>query len=416
MVFAALAFVVMPLDGPARATAHLDHMAHVFNYPFPDIDGNPGNVNDMASDLDFYSFGGREFAVVGSYDRGAFIFDITNPELPTFVSQVVCPQRQNDPQVKVFGNRVVLVLAKDGSGRPCITERVLGNTTPPGPVGGLAVFDITTPASPVRMYSYVYSLVVPLGSSPGLRGGAAHNFTWHPTQPVGWISTGDLPGTVNRIPILDFSDVDNPVLVRQITVEGGPHDIAFNASGTRAYVAAENNGLVFDSTDPRNPTLLSATTGPATYVHGLDPSPDGARLVLTDESLVLGGFFHDETAVCPGGGLTFYDIAGDNERHPVPRSYFVADVQGTSPDHRACTAHMGEISANSQVMTVGWYLGGVRVVDLSDPLLPREIGHAVMPGAEVWAAKLHQGPYVYASDLGRGFDVFRWEGTQAFDD
>jgi uncharacterized repeat protein (TIGR01451 family) len=33
-----------------------------------------------------------------------------------------------------------------------------------------------------------------------------------------------------------------------------------------------------------------------------------------------------------------------------------------------------------------------------------------MPGTNTWAAKFYKGPYVYAGDLGRGFDVFRWSG------
>jgi uncharacterized repeat protein (TIGR01451 family) len=68
------------------------------------------------------------------------------------------------------------------------------------------------------------------------------------------------------------------------------------------------------------------------------------------------------------------------------------------------------MSANGDVMTLGWYRGGVRVVEHSDPSMPTEIGKAVMDGAEVWAAKFYKGPYVYASDTRRGFDVFKWTG------
>jgi hypothetical protein len=34
----------------------------------------------------------------------------------------------------------------------------------------------------------------------------------------------------------------------------------------------------------------------------------------------------------------------------------------------------------------------------------------VLPKTEVWSAKFHKGPYVYAGDLGRGFDVYKYTG------
>jgi hypothetical protein len=66
--------------------------------------------------------------------------------------------------------------------------------------------------------------------------------------------------------------------------------------------------------------------------------------------------------------------------------------------------------ANKTLVT-GWYIGGVRIVDFTNPSQPVEAGIAVMPGAEVWSAKWHKGPYVFAADQRRGFDVFKWTGT-----
>lgn len=40
-----------------------------------------------------------------------------------------------------------------------------------------------------------------------------------------------------------------------------------------------------------------------------------------------------------------------------------------------------------------------------------EVGKAVMDNTEVWSAKFYKGPYVYASDTRRGFDVFKWTGA-----
>ena len=41
----------------------------------------------------------RDFAIMGSYGGGGWIFDITDPEKPQFVRNVICNQTQNDVQI-----------------------------------------------------------------------------------------------------------------------------------------------------------------------------------------------------------------------------------------------------------------------------------------------------------------------------
>lgn len=415
------------LGAAAEEEGDLENFEHVFGFDMQtgDVEGELFTAHDQGTDLEFFSpvvtardaegkpvvdaegnpvREQRDFAVVGSYDRGAFIFDITDPENTTFVTQIVCRQRQNDIQIRQFGDRWVVMLSNDRSGTLCAGEKFGGRdiespaSTVPGNSanrnGGVAVFDVTDPYEPAVMYN--------LRVHDGV-----HNWTWHPTQPVAWVSTGDLPGGLDHMPVYDFADVDNPQLAADPQTEGGPHDITFSADGTRGYVASENNVRVYDSTDPRNPVLRYRGPTIASYVHGADPTPDGKTLLVTDESLVLGGFFASRTAVCPGGGITLFDATSTPLK---PLSYLVADIQGPSPDHRACTAHVGRFTPDSKHYVTGWYLGGVRLFDISDPSAPAEIGHAMMPRSEVWSAKLHKGQYVYTGDLGRGFDVYRWTG------
>jgi uncharacterized repeat protein (TIGR01451 family) len=339
----------------------------------------------------------RDFAVMGSYGGGGWIFDITDPEAVQFVANVPCNQTQNDVQIKQFGDRWVLALTRDGNANPCIASPAFG----PNNVGGLAVFDITDPYNFRPMYSFRTT-------------GAAHNFTFHPHKPYGWVSTGDLPGGANHIPIINFTNLDNPLVVNDPPSVGGPHDILFSTDGVRAYVASENNHRIYNTTDPANPSVVFSglTPNDGTYAHGLDPTPDRRIMVGTNESLALGGFFAAGTSVCPGEGLTFYRIEGAMETAPVAVGEFLIDMRGPSVgDGRACTGHVGKIAPNSRAMTLGWYRGGVRVVDFSNPSTPTEVGKAVLDGTEVWAAKFYKGPYVYASDTRRGFDVYKWTGS-----
>ena len=413
----------------APGDQQLVNFAHVYNFkPGVDFPNSTIDANSRGTDIEFFTnavpkrdyatgtlldaagaplpegepavMETRDFAIMGSYGGGAWVFDITDPEAPQFVVNIPCNQTQNDVQIKQFGSRWVLALTKDNSGNPCITPRK-GETGQ----GGLALFDVTDPYAWTKMYSF------------GVASGA-HNFTFHPTQPVGWVSPGDINGlsaTGYRavIPIIDFTDVNNPVLATTVDlVQGSPHDITFSDDGLRAFVANEHHYRIYDTSTlekAKAPELISVTPNNGTYAHGYTPTPDRKVVVGTNESLALGGFFAGGTTVCPGEGLTFYSIEGDREKTPVPVGHFLASVQGHVADGRVCTGHVGEM-ANKALVT-GWYIGGVRVVDFTNPSQPVEAGIAVMPGAEVWAAKWHKGPYIFAADQRRGFDVFRWTGT-----
>lgn len=263
--------------------------------------------------------------------------------------------------------------------------------------GGIGVFDITDP--------YDWSLMYLLRTGHG----GVHNFIFHPTEPYGYLSNGDLPGGINQIPIVDFTDLDAPVvLTDRAQTLGGVHDIEFSPDGERAYAASENNYQIWDTTDPANPDLISMTPNVGSYAHGVFPSPDLELMVTNNESLVLGGFLVGGTGVCPGEGLASYDIT--SEEAPVgPLGYYTPDVVGPAGD-RPCTSHFGRFAPGTKVLSMGWYIGGTRVVDWSDPTMPQEVAGAVLEDTNTWAAKFHEGPYVYAGDIGRGFDVFRWSG------
>lgn len=351
----------------------------------------------------------RDFAVMGSTPDGGYIFDITDPENVTEVGLVECTQARNDPSVVQVDGRTLLILAdEEGGALPCLRSlRRIGSATG----SGVSVFDVTDPYEPVPLYSIE-------------AGGGAHTATAHTTKPFVWMSTGDLPGGAlgggnqglgkNSIPIVDFTDPDNPTLKTIDVNLGGPHNVEFSADGSRAYVANENHHEIWDATDPGNPTLISeSTVNVGTYAHGLWGDADNEVMITNNESLALGGFFASGTGVCPGEGLGFYDVAGDNAANPIPTGYFVPQVPGVTPDERACTSHFGNIGASDDIITVGWYILGARVVDFSNPSLPTEVAHATMADSEAWTAKTYEGPYLYVGDIVRGFDVFRWTGQGA---
>jgi hypothetical protein len=75
-----------------------------------------------------------------------------------------------------------------------------------------------------------------------------------------------------------------------------------------------------------------------------------------------------------------------------------------------CSVHV--FSSEGPRVFLGSYNAGLQVVDYSDPVNPRQLGHFIAEGATSWGALHHEG-YVYVGDMTRGLDVFRYTGPGA---
>lgn len=393
-----------------------------------DADGVVVGADGLAGTDDDQLPATRDFAVVGDHTDGAAVFDITDPEATYLASYITCPHPRADVGVLQFedaGTTRTLVAISRESGALCFEAleggRVAGGET--GSNGGAGVFELTDPYAPEAVAG------IEIGT------GGAHNLAFHPTEPILYAWNGELPGGVSTIQIVDLrdwaasGDLDDITPMVGPTTLGSVHDGEFSPDGELMYVASENNYEIFDNSDPADPVRLGAfTPNPGTYAHGYFPTPDGSISITNNESLALGGFFANGSAVCPGEGLGFYDTS--DPALPVgPVGVFVPPVQGSAVpgeglDSRDCTSHFGRVAPNGKVMTLGWYILGTRVVDFSDPTLPVEVAAATISradderdegrGSQVWSAKTYgDTPYIYVGDQERGFDVLRWAGPEA---
>lgn len=351
-----------------------------FTVPVLDEQGNP--VLDEEGNPIFEQ---RDYAFAGSQNRGIFIFDITDPENAFQAAKIDCNVNQSDIQVRV--DLGLLTVGVDSNTAQC----GLGGTQ------GVLIFDVSDPRSPEQISVFKHA-----------RG--AHNHTFHPTEPLIYISDSDVANAgLGEIPIVDVSDPANPTLVNTFRFHfHSPHDITFNAEGSRAYTSSISHSDILDTTDPENPELISTIHDPTINIHHQsDPTPDGKFLIISDE---LAGAA--ASPQCPGGGLHFYDIS--NEQAPVKAGVFFAQDTEQRP---LCTAHVFRINPDGKTLTIGWYSAGTRVVDISDPtgLGSTEIAHMIpsdLGGNELeansWASKMWKG-FIYSNDRNRGLDIMQLE-------
>ena len=380
------------------------------------------------SDIEFAKIAGKEYALAGTLRGGMQIIDISKPRHPERVAVYDCAISQGDIQVWKHRGRVLAsytadgTFGEEGAASKCARDLDLGPDA-----AGTVIVDISKPAQP-QSVSFLY---VERGS---------HNMTIHPSGDYLYNSNSDLiDSTQPTITIYDVSDPEQPKKVQDFPIPFVPtslgsesHDITFNESGTRAYSAALSQTLVLDTTDPRNPEIVSQIVDPTINVaHQADPvtltRDDGSKrevLVVTDERAGAAG-----SVECPGGGLHLYDITGDKELAPEKiGTWFIPAA--TVQDGATCTSHVLRIYPDQELMTIAWYAQGVRVIDISgladfegspvavgigDGVGMTEVGHYVLPDSDTWSFKTNKiakdgSFYGYGNDLVRGFDVYHFNG------
>jgi hypothetical protein len=407
---------------PAGASAgvfdkHSPNMDLVRNLPY---EARNGDIPNYGTDIEFASVAGRRYALAGSYRNGLQIVDITRPRRSEIVAVYDCGVTQGDVQVFTQADKPGRIFAGytsdtygDGTSTCYREAEALGfNVRKANGQGknGTFLVELTNPLEP-KTVSFVE---VAQGS---------HNHSIHPSGNYLYNSNSDLITSLQpAIEIFDISDFAAPRKVGELALPTRPglgtesHDITFRDDGNRAYSAALSQGVVIDTTDPAAPEIVSTWLDPAINVwHQADPFSAGGRdFVLVEDEFAgaAGG------PVCPSGGFHIYEITGELERAPEKVGYWnIDDVGPTHDPEGTCTAHVFDIHESRQVMTVAFYNGGVRVVDLSglaNGTGLRQIGFYQTEDADSWSAKTPViGPdgsfWLYGNDIERGLDIYRFD-------
>jgi hypothetical protein len=404
----------------------------VANIAYPNLHNK---VPNQGTDLELAKIAGRTYALAGSYYDGLHVIDVTSPAHPVLTKTYDCGVGQGDVQVfqrKDLGGRWFVTYTQD-SGYPwyenstCVREVQRLGFDPGSTKGyGTYIIEVTDPAHP-RAVSFVS---VAQGS---------HNQTVHPSGRYLYNSNADLmTSPLPAIEIADITDIRRPRTVGEFALKSFPglgtesHDISFSADGKRAYVAALSHGEILDTTNPAKPASIGTIVDPSLNVwHEAEPITItdpvlGKREFLIAEDEFAGA---EGTAQCPNGGVHVYDITGDYEKNPVKVGYWNIDDAGVAPGNdpanayvARCTAHVFQLHRSEQLMTIAYYNGGVRVVDLSGlagvainktGIGMKQIGWYRFPDSDTWGAKAmtasRKGFYFFGNDKRRGFDVYRFQ-------
>ena len=391
-----------------------------------------------------------DIMVAGSY-HGFNIYQLQDNGVPKRLSSVVCPGGQGD--VSVVGDLLIMSVEEERGRVDCglegINQDVSGDR-----FMGIRIFNISDLTRPVQVGqvqtcrgSHTHSVVA--GPEDANGSIIVYNSGNSPVREedeldgcIGEIA-GDERTALFRIDVIEipveephksrivhspavFADEETGRLAglwrggehsdvkgetQETEVTDQCHDITVFPEKKIAAGACSGNGILFDISDPLNPTRIDAITDKGfAYWHSATFNNDGTKVLFTDEW--GGGSMPRCRAFDPltWGADAFYEIVDGKLEF---QSYY--KLPAPQVEQENCVAHNGSIIPvpGRDIFVQAWYQGGISLVDFTDTANPVEIAyfdrgpihpeHLIVGG--YWSTYWYDGK-IYGTEIARGIDVF----------
>jgi hypothetical protein len=299
---------------------------------------------------------------------GTSIVDVSDPTAPRLVSQINTPAGTRSHKVQVVGDLLLVNHEKNPA-------------EPDAPTwsAGLRVYDIGDPARPQELSFF---------ETPGQ---GVHRMTfWQ--EPYVWMTGSDVGWTDQFLIVASLADPTKPVEVSRwwfpgMHAAGGetptwPSDRRFALhhaliSGERAYCGWWDAGLVIlDISDIKIPQLVSHLdfgSDVSGATHTALPLPGRDLVVVTDEA-ITNWRNHVQKKI------RLVDVSDERRpkvisEFPVPQGDFV-DRPGRFGPHNLHEMRPGSFRSD-HIVHATYFSAGLRIYDVADPAVPREIGYYV---------------------------------------
>lgn len=177
-----------------------------------------------------------------------------------------------------------------------------------------------------------------------------------------------------------------PVFLGAAATAGTP--VSVYVRGSRAYVAEGNSGIeIFDVSDPSSPDLLAS----AAMTNARDVC------VLVDGSSIYALVAKGED------GLLILDVTDVDNPFPAPVVVDKMDTDTTTSSEFTAVS----VSVLSDKAFVGMGADGILALNLENPLVPKEIDHAitVSESSDIVAQAINNKPYLTVAEKNAGFRI-----------
>jgi hypothetical protein len=316
---------------------------------------------------------------------GTTIVNVSDPATPRILARLKAEPGTHSHKARVCGDTMI-VNREQWAGS--IWGYIFGSLFN-RPRVGLAIFDVSNPAAP-KETAFMKTGGVSLKNAPA----GVHRFEFDCERNLACISSTADGYRGNIVLIVDLADPKNPREVGRWWLpgqwlEGGEkpkwkrtdyHVHHPNRLGDRLYVPLWFGGFaIVDISDISNPKTV-------THVNPQHSSPIHTTLPIDHE--IMGRkwlllFDEDITDECedPPASMWLVDIT--DEKQPVIAASYRAPEGGK---HSFCDGRKGKrFGAHQPHERVGednlvysaWFSGGLRIIDISNPYKPQEVGHYV---------------------------------------
>jgi hypothetical protein len=341
-------------------------------------------------------------AYVGAYYGGTdplmgmAVVDASNPRNPELVKLMPGTPGTRESQVEANDARKIVIVMPFS-----VDKTPYGD--PRGP-SQLQIYDASGDCKdPKRVGTYDFGDIVTHEHRISEDG----KTVWATRGGSGAAPAGQPPVPGPALQAIDITDLANPKLIATWELKDEPgmprsgmHDLDVNKAGTRAYTnsrwdidGVRHQGLtILDTTEvqerrpnPKIRRISSFNWGPpenfgGTHSAQLVKIKGREYLIALDET--MGG-----NAVAPWGWGRILDIT--DEKYPLQISTIklqASEVQygaQTNQDKAYYGAHYFGVDdlENTSLVFFSWYSSGLRVWDIRDPYMPKEIGYYI-PGAK----------------------------------
>ena len=362
-------------------------------------------------------------------DRGWAVLDITNPADPTVLNWIPGPKNTRTVQVDIADGKMITGLERSQFG---------GDTDPSKPWDdGFIIWSLADPAHPQKLGQY---------HTGGL---GTHRNGYYGGKYV-HLAAGVNGYSGNIYVIVDISDPAHPVEVSRWALPelklsdpnalntAWPHGHGLHGPpvvvGNLAYLGFDNKMVILDISDIKHPKELSELQFDPPYhllfaVHTVLPFPT-RQIVETNSE---GG--------CEDGPSQASLIDVSNPAKPKILSFFPVPVPPPDAPYRDFCERSGGFGAHNvnmlfhnpsvdhsdNIIYMTYTNAGLRVFDISDARLPKEIGYFIPPNRSKSAGSPNDGGggvsngadvivdtrgYIYMSDRSQGIWILRYTGPK----
>lgn len=385
------------------------------------------------SDLAFQ----RNLLVAGTYQGTAFYKMLKRKPYLKQMGFHACPGSQGD--VSVWGKLAFVSIdsasSNNGSGAGCNDTKATGaeDTTHENSEGleGVRIINIKNPRRP-RQVGFVET---PCGSHTHVL--VPHGrklYIYVNSYPLGAPTATCSTLSHGKISVIEVNK-SNPVKSDIVStpsvrlVPGGTpigcHDLTVFPKKDLAAVACITENQLWDISRPKNPKILAHIPMPEgmQIAHSASFTWDGKYVIFSDEyggAAGGGGCAGDKDSKV--GAMFFYKIT-DPENPTLEGDYSLPRVPPFTDDDATrtprCTTHLYNIlpmkDRKKYIAASSYYMGGLSVVNFSDPSNEKEKAH-FMPReggvlADMWAAYWYNGRvYTNEKESRRGVSAFKVKG------